>query len=47
MRIKIIKKYIVSLVTITAILVGCSVIVKQDSGNMNSEETSIKKMKVP
>ena len=41
MRIKIIKKYIVSLVTITAILVGCSVSVKQDSGNMNSEETSI------
>ena len=39
--IKIIKKYIVSLVTITAILVGCSVSVKQDSGNMNSEETSI------
>ena len=41
MRIKIIKKYIVSLVTITAILVGCSVSVKQDSGSMSSVEMSI------
>ncbi|RKW58449.1 MAG: hypothetical protein D8H95_00875, partial [Lachnospiraceae bacterium] len=41
MRIKIIKKYIVSLVVITAVLVGCGVNVKQDSGNINSVETSI------
>ena len=41
MRIKIIKKYIVSLVVITAVLVGCSGNVKQDSGNINSVETSI------
>ena len=38
---KIIKKYMLSLVVITTILVGCSVSVKQDSGSMSSVEMSI------
>ena len=38
---KIIKKYMLSLVVITTILVGCGVSVKQDSGSMSSVEMSI------
>ena len=38
---KIIKKYMLSLVVITTILVGCGVSIKQDSGSMSSVEMSI------